>query len=77
MTVKLPPTPKQNYINDFVENLTRHSLEERIVEVLTRDIPEIWRREFSDVNENDLPDGLLTLIAELEHWCHVDFGEDE
>jgi hypothetical protein len=76
-TIKLPSTINPGHVASFVENVTQASLHERIVEALTVDIPLLWRREFRDATEDDLPKGLLDLAEELEHWCNVEFPEDE
>ena len=76
-TPKLPPTRKRTRAQNFVETMTQSSLEERITQCLMVDIPELWRREFSDADENDLPKGLVDLIEELEHCCNLDFEDTE
>lgn len=70
---KLPPRRPTDRVNQFVDTLTQSSLEERIAHCLTVDVPELWRREFGDADESDLPKGLIDLIDELEHWCNVEF----
>ena len=69
----LPPALPETQVGYFVGAVTQNSLEERIVQCLMVDIPELWRREFRDADKTDLPEGLVVLIGELEHWCDVDF----
>lgn len=76
-TITLPPKAPENHVTHFVHSVTQAALEERIIEVLTRDIPELWRREHGDADKHDLPDGLLALVQDLENWCHLDFGDDD